>query len=350
MLPVVLSLAGPELTEPERQFFAVSAPAGFILFNRNIRSPAQVRALTDALRACTGRSRLPILIDQEGGRVQMLRRGPAGLMGDLAALVGTNDNPAFPDFPAAAHFGRLFAQDAEAGRRAAYLNGRLIGRTLADAGITVDCAPVLDVPQAGAHDVIGDRAFAADPDAVAALGRATLDGFEAEGIVGVVKHIPGHGRATADSHRELPAVHASVAELADDLAPFRALADARWAMTAHIAYRAFDDRPATQSSRVLTDVIRGLCGFTGILVTDAIEMHALTGSYAERAGASIAAGCDLALYCSGKLSEMEAITAALQPMTVDAIARLDRSLAIEAAGDWPAMSGLAAERDQLLAI
>lgn len=350
MLPIVFSVAGTDLTNAERALFRDASPAGFILFNRNARTPDQVRRLTNSLRECTGRERLPILVDQEGGRVQMLRRGPAGLMADLAQIVGQNDNPAFPDFPAAGTFGRLFERDRGGAVLAATLNARLLGRTLREVGINVDCAPVLDVPQPGAHDVIGDRAFSADPVAISALGRAMLEGLWSEGVAGVIKHIPGHGRATADSHRELPTVGASLEDLETDLGTFRALADAPWAMTAHIRYTAVDaERPATQSETVIADIIRGRCGFNGILVTDALEMHALEGPIAERAVASIAAGCDLGLYCSGRLPDMEAMAARLNPMTAEAVERLEASLPLGAGDGGPTKAELAAERDRLLA-
>lgn len=347
MLPLIASVRGPDLSADERAFLHDAQPAGVILFNRNIVSHEQVRRLTAAISDALGRNRVPILIDQEGGRVQMLRRGPSVLLPDFADLIGRNDNPCFPEFPEARRFGDLGARNSDAARAAARANGRAIGALLADLGITVACAPVLDLPAQDAHDVIGDRAFSADPDLTAALGGEMVDGLMEAGVASVIKHIPGHGRAHADSHRELPVVNATRAELELDLAPFRALARSPWAMTAHILYPVIDpDHPATQSSTVIAGIIRGSCGFGGVLVTDAIEMQALAGDLPERAARSVAAGCDLALYCSGKLPDMLRIAAALTPMEAEAAARIDASLPRASATlDFDA---LIADRDRLL--
>jgi beta-N-acetylhexosaminidase len=298
---VVFGCSGPGVTPDERKFFRDADPLGFILFARNIADPAQARALVAALRDCLGRADAPVLIDQEGGRVQR-----------LAA-------PHWRAAPPAARFGALHARDAAKGLEAVRLNHRLIANDLAALGITVDCAPVLDVPVEGAHDVIGDRAFARAPQAVAALGRAAMEGLLAGGVIPVVKHIPGHGRAFADSHKELPKVDASMAELeASDFVPFAALKDAPWAMTAHVLYAALDPaRPATQSPAVVERTIRQRIGFGGVLVSDDLGMSALEGDLETRAAACLAAGCDVVLHCSGDLAEMEAV--------VDGVGRLNNA-------------------------
>lgn len=288
---VVFGLAGPALSPDERRFFRTTDPLGFILFARNIEIPEQVRALVASLRESIGRADAPVLIDQEGGRVQRLRP------------------PHWRNAPTAARFGDAFARDPAGGREAVRLNHRLIAAELAALGITVDCAPVLDVPVLGAHDVIGDRAFARSPAAVAELGRAAVAGLLAGGVIPVVKHIPGHGRAFADSHRELPKVDAALAELeASDFAPFKALADAPWAMTAHVLYAALDRvLPATQSEAVIGGTIRGAIGFDGVLASDDLGMSALHGDFRTRAAACLSAGCDVVLHCSGEIEEMRAV-------------------------------------------
>ena len=273
---VIFGLAGPVLAPEEKRFFRDNGPLGFILFARNIENPDQVRALVADLRAAVGRDAAPVLIDQEGGRVQRLRA------------------PHWHEAPPAARFGALFARDQA---------------ELAALGITVDCAPVLDVPVAGAHDVIGDRAFAHDPAIVVELGRAAIEGLLAGGVIPVVKHIPGHGRAFADSHKELPRVDATFAELeSSDFVPFRALKDASWAMTAHVLYAALDPaRPATQSPAVIERTIRQRIGFGGVLLSDDVGMSALQGDFQTRAGACLVAGCDVVLHCSGVMAEMRAV-------------------------------------------
>jgi beta-N-acetylhexosaminidase len=296
---VVFGLAGPALGPDERRFFRATDPLGFILFARNVETPEQVKTLVAALRESIGRADAPILIDQEGGRVQRLGA------------------PHWRSAPPAARFGDLYARDPAGAKEAARLNHRLIAADLAQLGITVDCAPVLDVPVLGAHAVIGDRAFARSPAVVAALGRAAVAGLLAGGVIPVVKHIPGHGRAFADSHRELPKVDAALAELeATDFAPFRALADAPWAMTAHVLYTALDRvRPATQSEAVIGGIIRGAIGFDGVLVSDDLGMSALAGDYRARAEACLSAGCDVVLHCSGEMAEMRAVAEGLGRLT-----------------------------------
>lgn len=249
---------------------------------------------------------LCVAIDQEGGRVQRL--GP----------------PHWRAMPAAARFGDLAARDAAAGRRAVALNARLLGDELAACGISADCAPVLDLCYPETHEIIGDRAFARAPALVAELGRVFCDGLAAAGVLPIVKHMPGHGRATVDSHLELPRVDASLADLeANDFAAFRALADAPWAMTAHIVFEAVDpERPATVSPRVIHEVIRGTIGFDGVIVSDDLSMEALSGAISERAQASLAAGCDLVLHCNGEPDEMSALAGALGDMTAATSERL----------------------------
>jgi beta-N-acetylhexosaminidase len=303
----ILGCAGPRLTRDERAFLADADPLGFILFKRNVKNAAQVRALVDELRAAVGRADAPVLIDQEGGRVQRLQP------------------PAWRAAPAPARFGALAARDPELAKTAAWTNARLLAHELADLGLTVDCLPCLDLPGPGAHDVIGDRAFAEDPDTVAALGRAVCDGLLAGGVLPTVKHIPGHGRATVDSHAALPRVEAAHGALAaHDFAPFRALADQPWAMTAHVLYTALDsERPATTSPTVIDGTIRGAIGFDGVLVTDDLSMKALGGGFRDRAEAALAAGCDLVLHCNGDRLEMEAVmqgTGALQGRAAERVA------------------------------
>jgi beta-N-acetylhexosaminidase len=262
------------------------------------------------LRQAVGRSDAPILIDQEGGRVQRL--GP----------------PHWPKYPPGSAYGRAHADDPLARRELARLGARLIAHDLLGLGITVDCLPVLDVPVAGAHDVIGDRAYGADPQKVAVLGRAAAEGLLAGGVLPVIKHIPGHGRAFADSHLSLPVVDASLAELErHDFAPFRILADMPLAMTAHVVYTAIDpDRPATTSRTVMDRIVRGHIGYDGLVMSDDLSMQALSGSFRERAEASFAAGCDVALHCNGRLDEMKPIAEAAPLLSRDALRRAEAAL------------------------
>jgi beta-N-acetylhexosaminidase len=306
---LILGCSGLTLGLAERRLFAEANPLGFILFGRNIDTPDQVRALVAELRASVGRDDAPVLIDQEGGRVQRLKP------------------PHWRKAPPGAPFARLAALDPEAARRALRLNFRLIGHELAALGIDVDCAPVLDVPVDGAHDVIGDRAYGSEPGQVATLAREAIEGLLDEGVLPVVKHIPGHGRATVDSHVALPVVTTPADQLeAWDFAPFRALADAPWAMTAHVVYDAFDPaHPATTSARVIGEVIRGHLGFDGVLVSDDLSMKALGGRFEDRARDSLDAGCDLLLHCNGDMDEMAALARAARPLTPAAEARLARA-------------------------
>lgn len=307
----IFGCAGPSLGEDERRFFGRVNPLGFILFARNIVDPAQVKALVAELRACVGRADAPVLIDQEGGRVQRLRP------------------PHWRKAPPGAPFARLAESDPEAARQALRLNYRLIGRELAELGIDVDCAPVLDVPIPGAHDVIGDRAFGLTADRVADLGLQVVEGLLDEGVLPVIKHIPGHGRSMVDSHHDLPVVEASLAELeAQDFPPFRALRHAPWAMTAHVVYTALDAKaPATTSAKVIGEIIRGTIGFDGVLISDDLSMKALGGRFEDRTTACLAAGCDVALHCNGDMAEMQAIAAAVTPLTDTAQERIAGGLA-----------------------
>jgi beta-N-acetylhexosaminidase len=300
---ILFSCAGETLTAAERAFFAEWDPLGFILFQRNCRDADQVRALISEFRACVGRDNAPVLIDQEGGRVARLKP------------------PNWRRYPAAASLAVL--PEAEAAVR---LGARLIADDLAALGVTVDAMPVLDLPVAGADQVIGDRAYGTEPAQVTRLGRAVCEGLLSGGVLPIVKHMPGHGRSKVDSHKALPVVDAAHDVLtASDFAPFRALNDMPWAMTAHIVYDALDDRrPATLSPVVIDTVIRGSIGFDGVLVSDDIGMGALGGSFGERSAAVLAAGCDLVLHCSGDLAEMREAAASTTPMTPAALARVAR--------------------------
>ena len=332
MTPAIFGTAGLELTADERAFFADAKPAGYILFGRNIVDRAQVRALTDSLRKLEGRDDVPILIDQEGGRVARMRPSE------------------WPAFPPPGAFEALYDVAPISGIEAARANARALGTMLSEVGINVDCLPLLDVRSTETHDAIGDRSFGTDALLVAALGRATIDGLREGGVVGVVKHMPGQGRAAVDSHHHLPNVSASAEELARDLFPFQRLADAPMGMTGHIVFDAWDsERPATLSSTVIGDVIRGQIGFDGFLMSDDLDMKALSGSVADRAAGCVAAGCDVALNCWGRMDEMIAIAAALPEITARGRERLDAAMATIGApqGDF---AEAIAKRDALLAL
>lgn len=283
----ILGCSGPMLTPAEKAFFADAHPWGFILFARNVETPEQVRALTAALHEAVGRDDAPILVDQEGGRVQRLRP------------------PHWPAYPPARAYAALGRPEI------ARLGARLMAHDLVTVGIDADCLPVLDVPAPDGHGVIGDRAYAETPDEVAVLGRAAAEGLIAGGVLPVVKHIPGHGRARADSHQALPVVEAPWDELDGwDFAPFRALSDMPMAMTAHVVYAAIDPRrPATLSATVIRRAVREAIGFDGLLMTDDISMGALSGGFRERAASARAAGCDVVLHCNGDIGEMQAVAA-----------------------------------------
>ena len=287
----ILGCSGLELTAREQAFFRAAKPWGFILFGRNVASPDQVRSLVSALRETVGRADAPVLIDQEGGRVQRL--GP----------------PHWGRFPPGRAYGDLAGNDPLLRREITRLGARLMAHDLAALGINVDCVPVLDVPDPAGHEIIGDRAYGRSCDEVALLGRAAAEGLIAGGVLPVIKHIPGHGRARSDSHHDLPVVDASLADLdARDFAPFRVLSDMPMAMTAHVIYSAVDPRrPATTSRSVMRRVVRGAIGFDGLVMSDDLSMKALSGDFIERARASRAAGCDVVLHCNGGMAEMAAV-------------------------------------------
>lgn len=333
MIPAIFGLSGLTLTDDERAFFRDSDPAGYILFGRNIENREQLRRLTDELRGLDGRANLPILIDQEGGRVARMK------------------SPEWPLFPSGAAFDALYDRAPASAIEAARLNAMALAAMLAEVGITVDCLPLLDVRQPGASDVIGDRALGSEPMRVAALGRAILGGLQAGGVVGIVKHIPGHGRALLDTHEALPIVTASDRDLQTDLAPFAALRDAAMAMTCHVIFEAWDaDRPATLSPSVIDNVIRQRIGFHGLLMTDDLDMKALSGDVPSRAADAIAAGCDIALNCWAKMDDMIGIAKALDPMSTVSLARLEGAMdRISGASDARAFATLVDQRDALLA-
>ena len=308
---MVLGCAGVALDDGERRFMADADPAGFILFKRNCESPAQTQALIGSLREAVGRPDAPVLVDQEGGRVVRL------------------GSPHWREPPAPALLGALAEVDEAAGQRAAWLNARLVAADLHALGFSVNCVPVLDLRHAGASRVVGDRSLGADPRAVAMLGRAVADALLAGGIVPAVKHLPGHGRAEADSHAVLPHVDAPLEALrARDFVPFRTLRDVPAGLTAHVCYAALDaERPGTLSPEVIARAVRGDIGFDGLLVTDDLSMGALTGSVGARAAAALAAGCDLALHCNGKREEMEDVAAAVPRLAGRALERFERMLA-----------------------
>ncbi|MBR0697437.1 beta-N-acetylhexosaminidase [Bradyrhizobium lablabi] len=307
----ITGVSGPVLSDAERDFIRAERPWGFILFKRNIEAPAQVAALAEQLRKAAGQADAPILIDQEGGRVQRL--GP----------------PHWPVYPPGASFGALYDIDRNLGLTAARLSSRLIAADLIDLGITVDCLPLADVPVAGADAVIGNRAYGTEPDKVAAIARAVTDGLEQGGVLPVLKHVPGHGRATADSHFRLPTVDAAKSELErTDFAAFRPLANLPMAMTAHVVFSALDPaQPATTSATIIEQVIRGAIGFQGLLMSDDVSMNALAGSMAERAQAIVSAGCDIILHCNGNIDEMRAVAREAPELTGKALERANQALA-----------------------
>lgn len=327
----VSGCAGTELSGDEQVFFAVEQPLGLILFKRNCENPAQVRALTETFRAVVGRPDAPVLIDQEGGRVRRLRP------------------PNWPDYPAARVLGDVAGEDPERGARAAWLHGRLMASDLRDVGITIDCAPVLDVIAPGASDAIGDRSFGNDPAMVARLGRAVADGLIAGGVVPVVKHIPGQGRAAVDSHYVLPVVEADIDTLERvDFAPFAALADLPAAMTSHTVFSAVDAmNPATTSRTVIRDIIRKRIGFDGLLFSDDVSMNALAGDHRERGKAIFDAGCDILLHCSGRMEDMQAVADVSPILAGKALDRVERVIGLARP---PEPFDRAAAREEYLAL
>ena len=334
MQAAIYSMAGPALTADERAFFRDVDPAGYILFARNCENRAQLKALTDELRSLHGHGDFPIMIDQEGGRVTRMKP------------------PEWPMLPAGEAFDRLYRLAPSSAMEAARMNARTIALLLRECGVNVNCLPMLDVRQPGATDIVGDRAYGGEPMQVAALGRAVLEGMASAGVLGVVKHMPGHGRALVDSHLELPVVDASDDELAIDLEPFERLSSAPMGMVAHILFTAWDaERPSSQSPVVIDQVIRQRIGFDGFLMTDDIGMQALAGSAGERSAAAIAAGCDATLHCSGKFDEMLDVARHVGPLTPEADARLARAMAgAMLDDDGPSLAEAAAKRDELLAL
>ncbi len=334
MLPCVFGLSGLTLSADERAFIREADPAGFILYGRNVAAKTQLRALTDELRAVTGRPDLLIMADQEGGRIARLRP------------------PTWPAAPAPWRFAELYAVAPITGMEAARVNALATALMLSEAGINVNCAPVLDLHHPDTHPVIGERALGSDAMQVASLGRAVLDGLAAGGVAGVLKHMPGHGRARADSHRELPVVAADADALEVDLAPFRSLAGrARIAMTAHVLFPAWDPQwCATLSPFIIRDIIRSRIGFDGLLVSDDIIMDALAGSLASRAAAAIGAGCDLVLQGSGVLADNVGVAAALPVISDHARERLGAAVPAQPSDPLPDLGDLLAKREALLRI
>jgi len=333
--------AGTRLERHEAEFFAAAEPWGLILFKRNCGDPDQIRELTTAFRDAVGRPDAPVLVDQEGGRVQRMQP------------------PHWPKYPPAAVLGRLVAKDEESGRRAAWLHGRLIAADLRDVGIDVNCAPVLDVLAPGASQAIGDRSPGTNPQVVAVVGRSLADGLLAGGVLPVMKHIPGQGRAESDSHLALPVVETDINTLSEsDFVPFAELSDLPMAMTAHVVVKAVDpDHSVTVSEAVIRDIIRKRIGFDGLLLSDDVSMHALSGDYSSRAAAIYAAGCDLVLHCNGRTEEMReiggaapalggksreraarALAARREPTSFDRESGREEYLALLARAGWPAVS------------
>tara|TARA_A100001037_G_C15037781_1_gene584051 strand:+ start:165 stop:1193 length:1029 start_codon:yes stop_codon:yes gene_type:complete len=309
---VVFGCAGLKLNADEKSLFSDCNPAGFILFARNIANPDQVRHLIDDLRQSVGHNNPLVLVDQEGGRVQRLTE------------------PHWPKYPSMKPFGDRFAADPTETMICLLLNYRLIANDLVALGFNVDCAPVLDLPVPGSHDIIGDRAFSADPEIVAKLGRTVCEGLQSGGVIPVIKHVPGHGRANADSHLELPHVDTKLEVLIEtDFAPFKALNNAPAAMTAHVVYSALDDKaPCSTSELVIRDVVRGQIGFDGLLFSDDIGMKALSGPLVVRISSVLQAGCDIALHCDGNFEAMVEIAASCPPMGDKSLDRLRRAKSV----------------------
>lgn len=329
---MIAGCSGLVLTPEETAFFKAEKPWGFIIFGRNIADADQVTALVAAFRNAVGRGDAPVFIDQEGGRVQRLRP------------------PLAPDYPPGSLLGAIYRANREAGLRAAWLMSRLHAFDLLKFGINADCLPVLDVPVEGAHDVIGNRAYGKDPLTVAEMGRAAAEGLLAGGVLPVIKHIPGHGRAVSDSHYELPVVDTSADELAaHDFPPFRALNDIGMAMTAHVVYSALDAaHPATTSRHVIDTIIRGDMGFDGLLMSDDVSMKALKGSFEDKTAAIFAAGCDVVLHCNGLMEEMRAVAAMTPLLSGKALERANRAMAPLGSNDGAQEAAIRQEFDALV--
>lgn len=308
----ISSSAGLELTSEEFSFFREEKPCGYILFQRNCETPAQVKRLIASVKEAIGTERLLVLIDQEGGRVARLAP------------------PEWPAFPSAHTFGMLYTSNPERAIEAARLCSQYLASQLYELGITVNCVPVLDVPAPGADDIIGTRAYGTEPDIVIALGRAVMEGHMSAGVLPVIKHIPGHGRADADSHLSLPTVTATLDELEQiDFAPFKALNEAPLGMTGHLLIPALDPQDCVSTSQsIIRDIIRGSIGFDGALMSDDLSMGALEGSLAQRTEAVIAAGCDLALHCNGDFEEMTDVAAYTPELHGNALRRVNHALSL----------------------
>ncbi|MEE9434811.1 MAG: beta-N-acetylhexosaminidase [Sphingorhabdus sp.] len=337
MKPVIFGLSGLKLTDDERGFYRDAQPAGYILFARNVGDREQMRALTDSLRELHGNDDLAILIDQEGGRVMRMKP------------------PVWPEFPAGGSFDALYDISPMAAIEAARVNAEAIALTLDEVGVTVNCLPVLDVRVPETHAAIGDRALGSDPMQVAALGRAVLDGLAKGGVIGVVKHMPGHGRAVVDSHHDLPHVHVSTDELEQDIEPFRALNSAPMGMTGHIMFDAWDSELcSTMSPKIIGEIIRGEIGFDGLLMSDDLDMKALSGDVSDRAAACVAAGCDIALNCWGRMDEMSRVIEKLPDISAISKERLGRAMGMRRPPAAPEqmterLAELLGKRDALLA-
>jgi len=334
MQAAIYGLEGLALKADERALFLDAEPAGFILFRRNCESQDQLLRLTDSLRSLAGRDDVPILIDQEGGRVARMRP------------------PEWPAFPAAEKFANLYRAAPSSAIEAVRSNARALALMLRSVGVNVNALPLLDVRQEGATDIIGDRALGSEPMQVAALGRAVLDGMASAGVIGIVKHMPGHGRALVDSHKELPIVTASAEELEIDLEPFERLSAAPMGMTAHVVYTAWDERrPASLSPVIIRDIIRERIGFDGLLMSDDIGMEALSGDHGQRAAACVAAGCDVALHCDGKMENMLLVAKAVPSLLPEGEARLARAMALTfTPQDGMDFAAAVEKRDALLAL
>ncbi len=329
----ITGCAGPDLTDEERVFIGAVRPWGLILFQRNCRSPDQIRALTADFRSLVEDQDAPVLIDEEGGRVQRLKP------------------PVWTSYPPSATYGQIYQTDRDAGRRAAELAARLIAGDLSPLGITVNCLPVLDVGRETTHDAIGDRAYGSDPDQVADLAGAAARGLQDGGVIPVVKHMPGHGAAIVDSHHDLPVIEDSCEQLeCVDFKPFATLSHLPVAMTGHLVYSDLDSaNPSTLSEIIVNDVIRRRIGFDGLLLTDDISMHALSGDIASRSRRALDAGCDIILHCNGDMEEMRQVASVADPLRGKAKARADRALASRRPADPAPLDELRREFSELLA-
>ncbi len=330
---MILGAAGTNLTPEEKSFYNNERPWAFILFARNIEEPHQIEDLCAEMRDCVGNPNALVFIDQEGGRVQRLRP------------------PIAANYPDGATIGSIYCKDRDAGLRAAWSMSRLHAFDLLKLGITADCLPVLDIPVEGSSNVIGNRAYGDEPSMVAEIGRAAAQGLISGGVLPVMKHIPGHGRAFADSHLELPVVDAPLEDLRQsDFLPFKAMNDCPMAMTAHIVYRAIDaENPATTSAKMISEVIRGEIGFEGLLMSDDVSMKALSGDFASRTDAIFSAGCDVVLHCNGVMDEMRAVASATPALHGVAAERAERAMSSRTAQDETKEAAIRLEFEAMVA-